>query len=72
MAAKVVTVNRDTKPGIAPIFTGMKITFMNLVRTLFGGQAATVQFPEQKRSVSTRSWERPKAGHWATSWRRSG
>lgn len=54
MAAKVVTVNRDTKPGIAPILTGMKITFMNLVRTLFGGQAATVQFPEQKRSVSTR------------------
>lgn len=54
MAAKVVTVNRDTKPGIAPILTGMKLTFMNLVRTLFGGQAATVQFPEQKRNISTR------------------
>lgn len=54
MAIGVVTVNRDTKPGVAPILTGMKLTFMNIVRTLFGGQAATVQFPEQKRNISTR------------------
>ncbi len=54
MAIGVVTVNRDTKPGVAPILTGMKLTFMNIVRTLFRGQAATVQFPEQKRNISTR------------------
>jgi NADH-quinone oxidoreductase subunit I len=32
----------------------MWITFRNLVATLFGGQAATIQFPEQKRPHSVR------------------
>ena len=30
MAAKVVTVNRDTKPGIYPVLIGMAITFKNM------------------------------------------
>jgi len=54
MAAKVVTVNRDTRPGIYPIAIGMGITLKNLVKTLFGRSAATVQFPEQKRPTSGR------------------
>jgi NADH-quinone oxidoreductase subunit I len=54
MAAKVVTVNRDTRPGIYPIAIGMGITLKNLVKTLFGRSAATVQFPEEKRRTSGR------------------
>jgi NADH-quinone oxidoreductase subunit I len=54
MAARVVTVNRDTKPGIYPVLVGMAITFKNMVKTMFGGAAATVQFPEQKRKTSGR------------------
>ena len=54
MAARVVTVNRDTRPGIFPIVYGMAITFKNMVKTMFGRSAATVQFPEQKRRTSGR------------------
>jgi NADH-quinone oxidoreductase subunit I len=54
MAARVVTVNRDTKPGVYPVLVGMAITFKNMVKTMFGGAAATVQFPEQKRQTSGR------------------
>jgi NADH-quinone oxidoreductase subunit I len=50
----VVTVNRDTRPGIFPILYGMRITLQNLLKTLFGGGAATIQFPEQKRKTSGR------------------
>jgi NADH-quinone oxidoreductase subunit I len=50
----VVTVNRDTRPGIFPILYGMRITLRNLLKTLFGGGAATIQFPEQKRKTSGR------------------
>jgi NADH-quinone oxidoreductase subunit I len=54
MAARVVTVNRDTRPGIQPILFGMWITLKNLVRTLFMRQWSTIQFPEQKRKTSGR------------------
>jgi NADH-quinone oxidoreductase chain I len=51
---RVVTVERNTHPGIYPILLGLKITFMNMIRTLFMRQAATIQFPEQKRASSGR------------------
>jgi len=51
---RVVTVNRDLKPGIGPILHGMAITFANMVKTLFGRQYSTIQFPEQKRDSSRR------------------
>jgi NADH-quinone oxidoreductase subunit I len=54
MATRVVTVNRDTRPGIFPIAIGMGITLKNMIKTLFGRAAATVQFPEQKRRTSGR------------------
>jgi NADH-quinone oxidoreductase subunit I len=54
MATRVVTVDRDTKPGVYPILLGLGITFKNMLQTWFGGRAATVQFPEQKRKTSTR------------------
>jgi len=54
MAARVVTVDRNTKPGVGPILLGMWLTLQNLVRTLFLRQASTIEFPEQKRSNSGR------------------
>lgn len=51
---RVVTVDRDLKPGIGPILHGMAITLTNLVKTLFGRQYSTIQFPEQKRASSRR------------------
>jgi NADH-quinone oxidoreductase subunit I len=54
MAAKVVTVNRNTKPGVAPILLGHWLTLKNLFVTLFGRGLATIQFPEQKRKTSGR------------------
>ena len=52
MAANVVVVNRDTKPGYLPILRGMAITFKNMIATMTGKELATVQFPEQKRPTS--------------------
>jgi NADH-quinone oxidoreductase subunit I len=54
MAARVVTVDRNTRPGVYPILLGMALVFKNFVRTLFLGQASTIQFPEQKRPTSGR------------------
>jgi NADH-quinone oxidoreductase subunit I len=54
MTARVVTVDRNTRPGLFPILLGMWITLGNLLRTLFKRQAATIQFPEQKRQTSGR------------------
>lgn len=51
---KVVTVERNTHPGIYPILLGLKITFVNMIRTVFMRGAATIQFPEQKRVSSGR------------------
>jgi NADH-quinone oxidoreductase subunit I len=53
-AVRVVTVDRNTSPGIYPILLGMKITFMNMIRTVLLRQASTIQFPEQKRVSSGR------------------
>jgi NADH-quinone oxidoreductase chain I len=54
MSVRVVTVDRNTKPGVYPILLGLGLTFKNMLQTWFGGRAATVQFPEQKRKTSTR------------------
>src|SRR5512139_1238463 len=54
MATRVITVSRDTKPGVVPILYGMWITLKIFVRTLFLRQASTIEFPEKKRNVSSR------------------
>jgi NADH-quinone oxidoreductase subunit I len=54
MATKVVTVNRDTKPGVGPILLGHWITFKILLVSLFGRKTVTVEFPEKKRATSGR------------------
>jgi NADH-quinone oxidoreductase subunit I len=54
MAANVVTVDRNLKAGVGPILRGFWMTFMNFVKTVFMGQAATLEYPEKKRAVSTR------------------
>jgi NADH-quinone oxidoreductase subunit I len=54
MAANVVTVNRDTKPGVGPILLGHWETFKILLKSLFGRKAVTVEFPEKKRATSGR------------------
>src|SRR5258708_36460634 len=54
MAAGVITVNRDTKPGLLPVMYGMYIVFSNMIKTMFGKELATIQFPEQKRPTSSR------------------
>jgi NADH-quinone oxidoreductase subunit I len=54
MAARVVTVDRDTKPGVVPILYGMAIVFQNMVKSLFGRRYSTIQFPEEKRNTSGR------------------
>ncbi len=54
MAARVVTVDRNTRPGVYPILLGLGLVFKNFVRTLFLGQASTIQFPEEKRPTSGR------------------
>jgi NADH-quinone oxidoreductase subunit I len=54
MATRVVTVDRNTRPGVGPILLGMALTFKNMWQTVVGRRAATVQFPEQKRSTSGR------------------
>jgi NADH-quinone oxidoreductase subunit I len=54
MAARVVTVDRHTRPGIYPILVGLGLTLSNLARTLLGRQWSTIQFPEQKRNISGR------------------
>ncbi len=52
MATRVITVDRNRKPGVGPILLGMAITFRNMWDTLFRKRAATIQFPEQKRNIS--------------------
>jgi NADH-quinone oxidoreductase chain I len=54
MAARVVTVNRNQRPGVGPILLGMKVTLTNLLRTVFARGAATIQWPEEKRPHSAR------------------
>jgi NADH-quinone oxidoreductase subunit I len=54
VATRVVTVDRDTRPGVTPILLGMWITLRNMLQTLFGGKKATIQYPEEKRKTSGR------------------
>ena len=54
MATTVVTVDRNQKAGVLPILKGLQVTFANFWRSLFLRQASTIQFPEQKRPVSSR------------------
>ena len=54
MSARVVTVNRDTKPGITPILAGMALTLKNMLKSLLGKGAVTIQYPEEKRKASGR------------------
>jgi NADH-quinone oxidoreductase subunit I len=54
MAARVVTVDRNTRPGVYPILLGMALTFKNMWQTLFRRRASTIQFPEEKRVTSGR------------------
>ncbi len=54
MAVNVVTVDRDTRPGVYPLLLGLGIVFKNFWGTLFRKKAVTIQFPEQKRVTSTR------------------
>jgi len=54
MAVRVVTVDRNLRTGLYPILLGLAITLQNLFKTLFKRQAATIQFPEQKRTTSDR------------------
>ena len=54
MAARVITVNRDTKPGLWPVMLGMGVVFSNMIKTMFGKELATIQFPEVKRPTSSR------------------
>jgi NADH-quinone oxidoreductase subunit I len=54
MATRVVTIDRDLKPGVWPIVLGHWETLKNLCRTLLLRQSSTIEFPEQKRNVSGR------------------
>ena len=54
MAATVVTVDRNVKAGVVPILIGHWVTLTNLFKSLFLGGASTIQYPEQKRPVSSR------------------
>jgi NADH-quinone oxidoreductase subunit I len=53
-SVRVVTVDRNTHPGIYPILLGLRITLMNMLKTMFMRGASTIQFPEQKRTSSQR------------------
>jgi NADH-quinone oxidoreductase subunit I len=54
MAARVVTVERNVGQSFVPILIGMLSTLKYMLRTLFKREAATIQFPEQKRNISAR------------------
>ena len=54
MAASVVTVDRNVKGGVGPVIKGHLSTFRNMIRSMFLGKAATIQYPEEKRSVAGR------------------
>jgi len=54
MAVSVVVVDRNLRPGVGPILKGFWVTFKNFVESAFLGKAATIQYPEQKRQVSSR------------------
>jgi NADH-quinone oxidoreductase subunit I len=54
MAIGVITVDRNVKAGVLPILKGHWVTLRTFIKTLFLRQASTIQYPEQKRPVSSR------------------
>ena len=54
MAATVVTVDRNVKPGVMPILRGHWVTLTAFFKSLFLGKSSTIQYPEQNRPVSER------------------
>jgi NADH-quinone oxidoreductase subunit I len=54
LPTRVVTVDRNQRPGPGPILLGMWITLTNLLRTVFNREASTIEFPEKKRAHSAR------------------
>jgi NADH-quinone oxidoreductase subunit I len=54
MAASVVTVDRNLKPGVMPIVRGFGVTLKVLFDSLFRRRTSTIEFPEKKRNVSSR------------------
>jgi len=54
MATRVVTVDRDVKAGLYPIFIGMALTLQNLWRSLVLRRHSTIEFPEKRRNISAR------------------
>ena len=54
MAASVVTVDRNLKPGVTPILKGFGVTLKAFFDSLFRRRASTIEFPEKKRNVSSR------------------
>jgi NADH-quinone oxidoreductase subunit I len=54
MAIGVITVDRNLKPGVLPLLKGHWVTLRTFLKTLFLRQASTIQYPEQKRPVSSR------------------
>jgi NADH-quinone oxidoreductase subunit I len=54
MATRVVTVSRETRPGILALLTGMRITLKNLFDSLVLRRHSTIEAPEIKRPVSSR------------------
>ena len=54
MTARVVTVDRNLKPGVWPILKGHWVTLKVFFQSLFLRQYSTIEFPEKKRTVSGR------------------
>jgi len=54
MAASVVTVDRNQKPGVMPIVLGFGVTLKAWFESLFLRRASTIEFPEKKRTLSSR------------------
>ncbi len=54
MAANVVVVDHGLKPGVGPVLGGFWLVFRNFFSTFVLRRAATIEYPEKRRSVSNR------------------
>ena len=54
MAANVVVVDRTQKAGVLPVLRGLWLVLVNFWRTFVLRQAATIEYPEQRRPIGTR------------------
>ncbi len=54
MAANVVVVDRNLRAGVVPVLRGLWLVFVNFFRTFVLRQAATIEYPEQRRPVGAR------------------